>query len=254
MKAMILAAGLGTRLKPLTDRIPKALVPVEGVPMLERVILSLKKRGFDSIVVNVHHFADQVIEFLDRKIFGIRIEISDERDELLDTGGALVKAFDRLFRDGEKEVLVHNVDILSNADFKSLMCMSPYSEKNEKSGGRLLVSSRDSTRKLIFDDRMILRGWHDLRNDKFRPESFIPVRDYKEYAFSGIYTVRKESVEEMKELFGETKFSVMDYFLDERRSWGITGLKQEDLILLDIGKPATLSQASDILKVIDRNY
>ena len=93
MKAMIFAAGLGTRLKPLTDRIPKALVPIQGKPLLEHLILKLKAAGFDELVINVHHFPDQIISFLQQKNnFGLHIDISDERDMLLDTGGGLLKA------------------------------------------------------------------------------------------------------------------------------------------------------------------
>ena len=119
MKAMIFAAGLGTRLKPITDILPKALVPIAGKPLLEHVILKLKAVGFDEIIVNIHHFPNQIIEFLKaNNNFGIRIEVSDERDELLDTGGGIRKAA-RFFDDG-KPFLVHNVDILSNVDLKAL--------------------------------------------------------------------------------------------------------------------------------------
>ena len=116
MKALIFAAGLGTRLKPLTDTMPKALVPIDGKPLLEHVILKLKAAGFNQIIVNVHHFPDQIIEFLKSKNnFDLRIEISDERDKLLDTGGGVKNA--KWFFDDGKPFLVHNVDILSNIDY-----------------------------------------------------------------------------------------------------------------------------------------
>ena len=119
MKAMIFAAGLGTRLKPVTDTIPKALVPVNGKPLLEHIILKIKNAGFDEIIVNVHHFPDQIIEFIElNNQFGIRIEISDERDRLLETGGGIKKA--EWFFDDNQPFLVHNVDILSNLDLKKL--------------------------------------------------------------------------------------------------------------------------------------
>ena len=121
MKAMIFAAGLGTRLRPLTDSMPKALVPVNGKPLLEHIILKLKEAGFDEIIVNVHHFPDKIIDFLRSKNnFNIRIEVSDEREMLLDTGGAIKKA--AYFFDDEKPFLVHNVDILSNLDLKEVYC------------------------------------------------------------------------------------------------------------------------------------
>ncbi|MDE5875469.1 MAG: NTP transferase domain-containing protein, partial [Muribaculaceae bacterium] len=109
MKAMILAAGLGTRLKPWTLEHPKALVPVGGVPMLERVILKLKSSGFDQIVINIHHFGEQIIEFVESRDFGVDISISDERGRLLDTGGGILHA-EGLLRVDEGPVLIHNVD------------------------------------------------------------------------------------------------------------------------------------------------
>ena len=118
MKAMIFAAGLGTRLKPLTDTIPKALVPVGGRPLIEIVIDRLKTAGFDDIVINVHHFADMIEEYVrSRHDFGIRIRFSDERDTLLDTGGGILHAKSLL--EGAGHFLVHNVDILSDVDLKS---------------------------------------------------------------------------------------------------------------------------------------
>ena len=151
MRAMILAAGLGTRLKPWTLEHPKALVPVDGIPMLERVILKLKSQGFDEIVVNVHHFAGQITDFLDSKDFGIKISISDERGGLLDTGGGLVHA--RHLLEGEP-FLVHNVDILSNADLSALM----HFHESEGNDVTLLTSDRKSSRKLLFDEDGSLKG------------------------------------------------------------------------------------------------
>ena len=119
MKAMIFAAGLGTRLKPLTDHQPKALVPVAGRPMLEHVILKLKKAGFNELVINIHHFGEQIIDFLKaNQNFGLTIHVSDERDLLLDTGGGIKKA--EPFFQGNEPFLVHNVDILSDTDLKAL--------------------------------------------------------------------------------------------------------------------------------------
>ncbi|MCH5240367.1 MAG: NTP transferase domain-containing protein [Muribaculaceae bacterium] len=237
MKAMILAAGLGSRLKPLTDKIPKALVEIEGVPMLERVILKLRSQGFDNIMVNVHHFADQIRDFLTSREFNVEISISDESDELLDTGGGIVKASNLLFSKDLSPVLIHNVDILSNADLRKLI--------GEKTN--LLVSDRESSRRLLFDREMKLWGWHNLTTGEYRPCKPQEGMEIKGYAFSGIYSLTYESVEEMKRLEGEGKFPVMDYFLDDRREETIEGIFDPNLKLIDIGKPATLSQASQFI-------
>ena len=116
-KAMIFAAGIGSRLRPITDRMPKALVPVGGIPMLQRTLLRLNEAGFNDVTINIHHFGQQIIDFLQHyDNFGMNIHISDERDELLDTGGGILKA--RHFLDGDEPFLVHNVDILSDIDLK----------------------------------------------------------------------------------------------------------------------------------------
>lgn len=151
---MIFAAGLGTRLKPLTDNMPKALVPVAGIPMLERVILRLKENGFDNITVNIHHFGQQIIDFLNaHNNFGVQIHISDERDLLLDTGGAIRKA--RPFLDGNEPFLVHNADILTDIDLRTFY---QYHLDNHAEAS-LLVSKRKTSRYLLFDQHYQLKGW-----------------------------------------------------------------------------------------------
>ena len=153
---MIFAAGLGTRLKPLTDDRPKAMVEVNGKPLIQHIIEKLTANGFDEIIVNVHHFAEQIIDFLhENNNFGIRIEISDERGMLLETGGGIKKAA-HFFDDG-KPFLVHNVDIFSNADLREL-----YNHHIESSSAAtLLVSDRKSSRNLLFNDDMRLCGWQN---------------------------------------------------------------------------------------------
>lgn len=170
MQAMIFAAGLGTRLKPLTDRIPKALVRVGGEPLLKRVIFRLKDAGFTRIVVNVHHFSSQIIDYLrDNDNFGMDVRISDETDKLLETGGGIRKAWP-LF-DAHEPVLIHNVDILSNVDLgkfyqietKDLTEESQEASSEEKPlAARLLVSERKTKRYLLFDDSMRLVGWTNI--------------------------------------------------------------------------------------------
>lgn len=242
MKAMILAAGLGTRLRPLTDNKPKALVEVGGIPMLEHVIHKLKNQGFNKVIVNTHHFSNLIKDFLESKDFGIDVSISDETEKLLDTGGGIIKAFPLLFNDDDSPVLFHNVDIVGNADLKILM----EDIKLKERGSLLLVNDRESSRKLRFDTNMNLSGWHDLKNEKYKK-----LRNYKEedkeLAFSGIYVMTRSAIEEMHCIIGNGKYSVMDYFLNPLRKMPVTGIEQNNLKLLDIGKPETLIQASGFL-------
>lgn len=242
MKAMILAAGLGTRLKPWTLHHPKALVPVGGKPMLQRVIENLRSRGFDYIVVNVHHFSQQIVDFLNSNDFGVEIVVSDETDRLLDTGGAILKAKD-LLRLDSGPVLVHNVDILSDADLVALM------REHEENGNdsTLLVSLRDSGRKLVFDEKMSLIGWHHMGDDRYLPPTFSRKDSDREYAFSGIHVVGKGLVERMEEYAADASFPIVDFLLSEFSGHKVNGFLQENLHLIDIGKPATLSQANHIL-------
>lgn len=240
MKAMILAAGLGTRLKPLTDKIPKALVEVKGVPVLERAIVNLKNQGFKDIVVNVHHFADQIIDFIKSK--GWNIKISDERPRLLETGGAILHAAKKL--EGDESILVHNADILSNAEFGEL----ENAFTDSRADAALLVSPRESSRKLVFDSRMELKGWHSLKTDSLRPVDFKPTKEDQEFAFSGIYVLSPLLPEKIKKQGYEGKFSIMDYLLETLGVNKYTGILKNNLRLIDIGKPETLEIANELLK------
>lgn len=240
---MILAAGLGTRLRPWTLEHPKALVPVVGVPMLERVIESLKSQGFDEIVINIHHFGEQIVDFLAEHDFGVRISVSDERGRLLDTGGGVLAAGEILFAEDDSPFLVHNVDILSNADLAGLM----RSHSEEENDITLLTSDRDSSRRLIFDEGGRLRGWHNLTTDEYRPKGFRPSPFCHESAFSGIYVVGKkawERIKEYSERIEREAFPIMDFFLSECGELKMGECKAENLTLIDIGKPASLKQAN----------
>ncbi len=157
MQAMIFAAGLGTRLKPLTDTMPKALVPVDGKPLIKHVISRLKCAGASRVVVNVHHFADSIIEYLNANgNFGIDIRVSDERGQLLETGGGIKKA--SAFFDADKPVLIHNVDILSNINLHKF-----YQEADDsQADAMLLVSGRSTKRYLLFDEGMRLAAWTNV--------------------------------------------------------------------------------------------
>ena len=156
MKAMIFAAGTGSRLKRLTAHTPKALIPIGGKPMLEHVILKLKSSGFDQIVINIHHLGNQIVDFLEaNNNFGVRIEISDESDYLLDTGGGIKKATSLLC--GNEPFLIHNVDILSNVDLKKLY--DTHVQTNPLA--TLLVSQRNTSRYLLFNKENRLCGWRN---------------------------------------------------------------------------------------------
>ncbi len=241
MKAMIFAAGLGTRLKPLTDHMPKALVPVAGKPMLEHVIDKLKAAGFDEIVINVHHFAQQIIDFVKAKDnFGIQIWISDETEELLDTGGGIKKAahfFDEPF-------LVHNADILSNVDLKALY------EHHIASGNdaTLLVSPRKTVRYLLFNEGNRLCGWVNKDTLQTKPEGFVYQPEIqKEYAFGGIHIISPTLFNYMGDEW-TGKFSIMDFYLKTCGIAKLGGYAKEDLQLIDIGKPDTLAKAEDFIR------
>lgn len=249
-KAMILAAGLGTRLRPWTLSHPKALVPVGGVPMLERVILRLKDCGFDYIVVNTHHFASQIKDFLQSNDYGVTVKISDESDELLDTGGGIAAAMPLLGVD-ETPFLVHNVDILSDAPLDLLM------RRHEESGMdvTLLTSDRESSRKLIFDSGNHLVGWHNLKDDVYRPEGFGPRETgvgndaIKEHAFSGIYVMDMKALKAMSKYGNDRelrKFPIMDWFLELPKSETIGAFNLPEIKLIDIGKPDTLRKADSL--------
>ncbi|HNW54747.1 MAG TPA: sugar phosphate nucleotidyltransferase, partial [Bacteroidales bacterium] len=163
MKAMIFAAGLGTRLKPYTETMPKALVPVGGVPMLELLLNHLKQNGFSRIIINVHHFAGQVVDFLDRNHnFGLDIAISHEEDLLLDTGGGLKKA--AWFFDDQQPFLVQNVDVMSDIDYLEMLRFHTQTQ----SLVTLAVSERESSRYFLFDNTMQLSGWENVKTGEVK--------------------------------------------------------------------------------------
>ena len=243
MKAMIFAAGLGTRLKPLTDHMPKALVPVAGKPMLEHVICKLKDNGFTEIVINIHHFGQQIIDFLNaNQNFGLTIHISDERDELLDTGGGIKKA--STFFNGNEPFLIHNVDILSNTNLKELYTYHVQSGND----ATLLASKRQTIRYLLFNTDDRLRGWINKNTLQTKPEGFQYLPEhYREYAFSGIHVASPSLFQYMNEQW-QGKFSIMDFYLNTCQQAQIGGFLKNELQLIDIGKPDTLKKAEEFLK------
>ena len=239
MKAMIFAAGLGSRLRPLTDNTPKALIPVGGKPMLEHVILKLKAAGFDQIVINIHHLGQQIVDFLNaNNNFGVEIFISDESDYLLDTGGGIKKATS--FLQGDEPFLVHNVDILSNVDLRKLY--DTHVQNNPLV--TLLVSQRKTSRYLLFNKENKLCGWRNHATGEIK--SYYPDFDpsqYNEFAFSGIHVLSPRILDEMEEWTG--KFSIINFYLSICAKNDIRAYESDHLQLLDIGKPETLAAAEE---------
>lgn len=242
MKALIFAAGLGTRLRPLTDTMPKALVPVAGVPMLERVLCKLRDAGLDSFVVNVHHFAEQIERFLAEKgDFGVPVAISREEREPLETGGGIKHAAP-LLASSAGRFLVHNVDILSDLDVRWFLA-----QDDPESLATLLLIDAPADRYLLFDDGMRLVGWTNVRTGEVK-SPFLPDFDpakYRRYSFCGIHIV-SEAVFDKMAAWPE-KFSIIDFYLQQAAENKIRGVLAPDLQLIDIGSPAKLAEANALL-------
>lgn len=239
---MIFAAGIGSRLKPITDTMPKALVPVGGVPMLQRTLLRLKEAGFTDVTINIHHFGQQIIDFLQQNDnFGLDIHISDERDELLDTGGGILKA--RPFLEGDEPFLVHNVDILSNIDLRQVY------DGHVQSGAdaTLLVSDRTTTRKLLFDKEMRMQGWLNHSTGEVLPEDFVWMPEqHRELAFEGIHVISPTLFKYMGEgTQWQGKFSIIPFYLSVCKQLHLRGYELKDITWFDIGKPETLQKANE---------
>ena len=223
-QAMIFAAGLGTRLKPLTDTMPKALVRVGGQPLLWHVVMKLKAAGYERIVVNVHHFAQQIIDYLHANDnFGLDIRISDETGGLLETGGGIKKA--QPYFNPESPILIHNVDILSNLDLNTLSVDTPL----------LVVSSRPTKRYLQFDDSMRLVGWQNIETGELKGQEGHP------FAFSGIHVFHPSLAPLLTDW--PERFPIMDFYLKSCANHVIKGLEAKGLRLMDVGKLDTLHDA-----------
>jgi NDP-sugar pyrophosphorylase family protein len=236
MQAMILAAGLGTRLKPITDSIPKALVEVNGKTLLEITIRKLIENDFRNIVINVHHFADRIKDFLDKNTFAADIIISDETDLLLDTGGG-IKLAQKYFDDSP--LLVHNVDIISDLNLKEFYQY----HLSDDSIASLVVSNRSSSRYLLFNDQNVLCGWEDVtKNEK------IIVREDKilnQFAFNGIHILNPQI---LKHFPDEKVFSVIKAYLQIAKTDDIHGYICNDLKWIDVGKLDSLENAEQLVK------
>lgn len=239
MKGMIFAAGLGTRLRPLTDTMPKALVPVCGKPLLYHVACKMRDAGYDELVVNVHHFPDQIRRYLTENDLGVTFYISDESDALLETGGGILHARKFLENTGEP-FLVHNVDILSNLSLPWLRGVT-----RPEALSTLVVSDRQTRRYLLFNNDMRLVGWTDTSTGEVRsPFPGLNPSDCRKYAFGGIHNVSPRIFGAFDALGFSGRFPIMDFYLNACAEYPIYGAVPENLELTDVGKPETLSDYS----------
>jgi len=240
MQALLLCAGLGSRMKHLTEDKPKALVPVNGKPLLAWNLEKLKAAGFTRVVVNVHHFAEQILGYLkDQDNFGLEIHISDERSQLLDTGGAVKKAISYL--DSSEPLLIHNVDIITDIDLPKMM-------ETHIAGDQiatLAVRSRKTSRYLMFEeDTMHLTGWTNIVTNEVKL-SRITTMMVANFGFSGVHIVSSDLFDYFPEI---DSFSMIDVYLKAAKLKNILAYPHDDDIWLDVGKPENIEPAERALE------
>ena len=243
MKAMIFAAGLGTRLKPITDTMPKALVPVCGQPLLYHVITKLVAAGYDDIIVNVHHFPDQIIDYLCINDFGAHITVSDERDFLRETGGGIKHVRSLL---ESSPFLVHNVDIISNLDLKWLR-----EQHKADALATIVVSERETQRYFLFDEEGRLKGWTNVKTGEVRsPFGDIDPSQYRKLAFAGIHLMSPAIFDAFDKLGFGDRFSITDFYLKACAEYPIYAAVPPGFKMVDVGKKETLSEAERVCESI----
>lgn len=243
MKALIFAAGLGTRLRPITNSIPKALVPVGGVPMLERVIRKIAAAGIDDFVVNAFHFKEKIIDFLACTDLGVRVRVSvEDGAEPLETGGGIRHAAPLLSTcSGDGRFLVHNADILSNLDIGWFI-----SQARPDALSTLLLNNLEADRYLLFDDDMRLVGWTNVRTGEVKSPfpDFDPSK-YHRYSFSGVHIISEKIFPLMADW--PERFGIIDFYLAAAAAHPIYGVVAENLRLIDIGSPEKLAEAESFV-------
>ena len=236
-KALIFAAGKGTRLKPFTDSHPKALALVNDVPLLERNIKYLQSFGVTEFVINVHHFGEQIVEFLEKNNhFEAKIDISYEKDELLETGGGLL--FAQKYLENEENFLIMNADILTDLNIYELVKF----HETLLPLATLAVSDRNSSRKLFFNSEMVLKGWMNKNSGETKMAEFNS--GFKELAFSGIHCINSSIFVKIKR---RGKFSIMEEYLDLMFENNILGF-QHEARLIDVGRPESVIEAEKYFK------
>jgi MurNAc alpha-1-phosphate uridylyltransferase len=238
MKAMLFAAGLGTRLKPFTDHSPKALVEVNNKTLLEHNIRYLQRFGIYDVIVNVHHFASKIEDTIyEHDGFGSNITISDERDEVLETGGGLKKAAP--FFAGEDTFVVMNVDVLTTLDLAKMIAF----QLETAALGTLAVMKRDSSRQFLFDENMRLCGW---RNNNTSEERISHKADIlSPFAFSGVQVLSKAIWNDIP--FGG-KFSLVDLYLHLAKKQVLKGFDHTGNVFIDVGKPESVEKAEYLFR------
>lgn len=263
MKAMIFAAGLGTRLKPFTDNAPKALAPLAGKTLLYHVITGLRAAGVDEFVVNVHHFPDMIVSYLENEFNGLDIKVSDERDRLLETGGGIRRA--EALLSGAGPFIVHNVDIVTDLDLQ-------WFESRLRPGAMsaLLVSERKTRRYLLFNEDVRLVGWTDVSTGAVKtPFRNLDVASCRKMAFGGVHLMSPDIfrtfdridsnpsafplydgegrlIEGSDRPLGE-RFPIMDYYLRAAAEYEFIGVAPRSLVLIDAGKPESLAEAENFV-------
>lgn len=232
MVGVIFCAGLGTRLKPLTDTIPKALVPLAGKPLLQWQVEKLRDAGITDIIVNVHHFPDMIIDVVrTNEGWGSNILISDERNQLLETGGGLKKIINEQLKIFNNPILACNVDILSNIDLRALI--SAY----ERTGvSQLVVSDRQTQRYLCFDEQNHLCGWTNIATGELKG------RDGCHLAFSGMQILNTGILSLLKEM-KEDKFSLIDFYLRNMQHMPLHAFVPTNYRMMDVGKINQIEEA-----------
>jgi NDP-sugar pyrophosphorylase family protein len=244
MKAMIFAAGFGTRLRPLTNNIPKALVKVGNTTLLELAIANLKKFNINEIIINVHHFGDQIINFLNENNFGVDIQVSDERELLLDTGGGLKKCAE--YFAGTDPFLLYNVDIISDIDINEMLKY----HNTSNSLATLAVRNRDTSRYLLFDENNVLSGWKNIKTGEIL-NSRINQGILNSFAFSGIHIINPEIFDLMP---GENIFSIIKLYLKLSIDHTICGYNHTKSEWLDVGKLDSIEDAESLISKMNINY